>query len=215
MGDFFRINLPQSFVQPWDTWLQQGIHAVRGELGPNWQNCFMSAPIWRFTLAAGVAGPSAMLGVLMPSVDRVGRQFPLTIATPLSRSSDIPLTHFSVAATFEHLETLALGSLEDGFSREMLSHRMAGIPRLGIPLSGRQSTNTSTACVISQNPIANLAAEAARTRPNAAIWSAELDRTSPLMMTNSLPTTSQMRGLFDLQAPVWATDQTTEQGARI
>ena len=51
----------------------------------------MMAPIWRFALAPGVAGPLPMLGVMMPSVDRVGRQFPLTLAAPMAEAS--PLRH--------------------------------------------------------------------------------------------------------------------------
>jgi len=40
----------------------------------------MVAPVWRFYLSAGLCGPGAACGVFMPSVDRAGRHFPLTLA---------------------------------------------------------------------------------------------------------------------------------------
>ena len=69
-GDFVRRNLPRSFVAPWDAWLSAGLLAA-----PNarWE-------LWRFHLAAGACGPDAAAGVLAPSVDAVGRRFPLTLA---------------------------------------------------------------------------------------------------------------------------------------
>jgi len=79
LGDFVTRDLPVSFVTPWDGWLQAGMAATRDGLGEAWVDRFLTAPIWRFLLPAGCAGP-AMAGVLMPSVDRVGRSFPLTIA---------------------------------------------------------------------------------------------------------------------------------------
>ena len=54
----------------------------------------------------------------MPSVDRVGRYFPLTLAHPLPNSAN-PLTTMSSAGTwFSAAETLVLNSLEDGFQLE-------------------------------------------------------------------------------------------------
>ncbi len=75
LGDFVTRRLPHSFVEPWDDWLQRGMAATREALGDGWLDSFLTAPVWRFLLPAGSAGP-AMAGVLMPSVDRVGRYFP-------------------------------------------------------------------------------------------------------------------------------------------
>jgi type VI secretion system protein ImpM len=40
--------------------------------------------VLRFWTAPGVLGPAAWGGVVMPSVDRVGRHFPLTVAQPVA-----------------------------------------------------------------------------------------------------------------------------------
>jgi type VI secretion system protein ImpM len=49
-------------------------------LGPDWLDAWLEAPIWNFALSPGVCGPDAAVGVWVPSVDRVGRYFPLMVA---------------------------------------------------------------------------------------------------------------------------------------
>jgi type VI secretion system protein ImpM len=83
LGDFASRRLPHAFVQPWDHWLQRGLSAARAELGERWLETYLVAPVLRFWLAPGVLGGLGWAGLLMPSIDRVGRHFPLTIARPV------------------------------------------------------------------------------------------------------------------------------------
>jgi len=78
-GDFVRAGLPEDFVAPWDGWSRAILAASRAALGEAWEPAWMNAPIWRFLLPAGACGPRAVLGVWLPSVDRVGRHFPLAL----------------------------------------------------------------------------------------------------------------------------------------
>jgi type VI secretion system protein ImpM len=78
-GDFLRNGLPRSFADPWDAWLQAAIGASRSALGEDWLESWMEAPVWRFALPDGACGPAAVLGLWMPSIDRAGRHFPLTL----------------------------------------------------------------------------------------------------------------------------------------
>ena len=73
LGDFVTQRLPASFVKNWDTWLQNGLSASREELGDNWLDIYLTSPIWRFAMREGACGATAWAGILMPSVDRVGR----------------------------------------------------------------------------------------------------------------------------------------------
>ena len=91
MGDFASRRLPADFVEIWDEWLASGLAAWR-DTDDRWLQAYLASPPWCFVLGPRllgarrglpVAGPS-WAGVLMPSVDRVGRYFPLTIASPLS-----------------------------------------------------------------------------------------------------------------------------------
>lgn len=80
-GDFVRSGLPRAFVAAWDEWLSVVLPLSRAALGEEaWLAAWMEAPVWRFVLPAGACGPDAALGLWMPSVDRAGRHFPLTLA---------------------------------------------------------------------------------------------------------------------------------------
>jgi type VI secretion system protein ImpM len=79
-GDFVRSGLPGSFVAPWDAWLQAALAASQVLLGEDWLPAWLEAPVWRFAFAPGLCGPASVVGTMLPSVDRVGRYFPLTLA---------------------------------------------------------------------------------------------------------------------------------------
>ena len=115
LGDFVSQRLPVSFVKNWDTWLQNGLSASRQELGDNWLDIYLTSPIWRFAMRPGACGATAWAGILMPSVDRVGRYFPLTLAAKIEESQALPKLFISAAGWFDKLEQLALTALEDDF----------------------------------------------------------------------------------------------------
>jgi len=119
LGDFATRRLPNEFVSQWDNWLQQCITASRLQLGEDWLDIYMTSPIWRFALLPGVCGEHAWAGVLMPSVDKVGRYFPLTLAVALDARADTIMAIFMADAWYTELEDVALsvlrldGSLND------------------------------------------------------------------------------------------------------
>ena len=82
-GDFVTRRLPSSFIEPWDAWLNAMVAGSRERLGAGWRDAFLSAPIWRFVLAPGIIGDTGWAGLVAPSVDAVGRYFPLTVASAL------------------------------------------------------------------------------------------------------------------------------------
>jgi type VI secretion system protein ImpM len=79
-GDFLKRRVPPEFEAPWDEWLQAGIAASRELLAEGWPETYLTSPVWRFALTGGACGRSSVAGLLAPSVDRVGRYFPLTLA---------------------------------------------------------------------------------------------------------------------------------------
>ena len=199
LGDFFRMNLPAGFVSAWDTWLQTALVTARDAIGDRWTDTYLSAPIWRFTLPAGFAGDSAVSGILMASVDRVGRQYPLTLAIPHA-DSPAPLVHFANRTVFERLETIALDMLEDSATKDDLSGALAdatfvapGPVAFSLPYVG-------------ELPAAQvLAADAIQaTRGQCALWSAMLEGNHRLMTTRALPREGEIPALFDLAAPFWS-----------
>lgn len=196
LGDFLKLNLPAGFLGIWDAWLQDTLVNARQNMGDDWNSRYMSAPIWRFTLPAGQAGERAMSGVLMPSVDRVGRQFPLTLAAP---HEDIPSgwMHFANRGAFEALEDIALSALEDELDRDALSARLAEVslvtPRPA-PVCRREYSGTVP-------PDAALAAAAIPAE--AGVWTTSIPGDHRMLLRPSLPDSRDVQGLIDLDAPLW------------
>lgn len=79
-GDFVGAGLPENFIAPWDAWCRNWLTASRTQLGADWFEAWMEGPIWHFLLQPGACGPQAVRGVLLPSADKVGRQFPFLLA---------------------------------------------------------------------------------------------------------------------------------------
>ncbi len=85
MGDFAHRRLPEGFRAVWDAWLQRGLARLR-DRHADWMERYLEAPVWCFALGPRVAGEGAWIGVLMPSVDGVGRYFPFTLAVEVQGS---------------------------------------------------------------------------------------------------------------------------------
>lgn len=129
LGDFVARRLPADFIQPWDLWLRESLAASQGQLGEDWLDTYLTSPLWRFVLSPGLAGQRAWAGVLMPSVDRVGRYFPLTLACPLVDGIDL-IGLLTQPEWFERAEALALTGLDDDWAIERFdAHLLA----LGLP----------------------------------------------------------------------------------
>ncbi len=119
-GDFVQRSLRPSFIKLWDRWLQAGIAESRDVLGEAWLDLYLTSPVWRFALHQEVTGDTGAAGVFFPSVDRVGRYFPFTLA----RSVDMPMSPIDFRtddkAWYDRVEALALGVLADDFSLDQL-----------------------------------------------------------------------------------------------
>jgi type VI secretion system protein ImpM len=82
MGDFAQRRLPNRFVSVWDKWLQNGFEYLRSA-DTDWAKSYLQGHVWFFMLGPSVIGPKPWIGLLIPSVDSVGRYFPITIAREL------------------------------------------------------------------------------------------------------------------------------------
>jgi type VI secretion system protein ImpM len=201
MGDFLRVNLPAGFVQVWDTWLQQGLLDIRAELGDAWNDAYMSAPIWRFTLPAGAAGSHVVTGILMASVDRVGRQYPLTLATCHDAPSTV-VSHFANGAVFDQLEHIALDALEDAATRDSVTAALADVQL--VPTGDPAPANLPYAGPITFSKALATQALTQSHGPNPAIWSTMLRDDFRMRATSALPEGRDLRALFDLSPALWS-----------
>jgi type VI secretion system protein ImpM len=135
VGDFVSRRLPNEFVNPWDSWLQSAIAASREELGQDWLNSYLTCPIWRFLLSPGLCGNQAVAGILMPSVDKVGRYYPLTVAVLFEPSPQLPFLFTSGNSWFEQLEDAALNGLDGDLDLQAFDQLIQTIPPFSIPVS--------------------------------------------------------------------------------
>ena len=107
-GDFLTRSLSREFINRWDDWLQSGMNASRQALGEAWLDTYLTSPLWRFVLPAGICGNTAFAGVLMPSMDKVGRYFPMTVVRQIDGTGlGLPIVKSLVTL---HGGTLALES---------------------------------------------------------------------------------------------------------
>ena len=123
-------RLPQGFVAAWDAWLQHGMAASRAQLDASWLDIYLNSPIWRFALLPGLCGEQAWAGLMMPSIDKVGRHFPLTLALPIEPRSDLLTGILSAQPWYATLERIALATLNIDFSVDDLERELAEHPLL-------------------------------------------------------------------------------------
>jgi type VI secretion system protein ImpM len=117
-GDFVSRGLPNTFIDPWDIWLQEAIHTSRQQLGDKWLDYYLTSPLYRFVLSPGICGDAAWMGTLMPSVDKVGRYYPMTISLKDHEATNPFVALQKYNEWFEHIELLALSCLKDDFDLE-------------------------------------------------------------------------------------------------
>jgi type VI secretion system protein ImpM len=124
-GDFLRRRTSEAFVDAWDGWLRECLAASRDALGERWLDLYLTSPAWRFAAAAGACGSEPVIGLMVPSVDRVGRYFPLTLVAPLPGDVN-PIAASTAAATFFEraeqliIETLATEDIDFDFFDEQV-----------------------------------------------------------------------------------------------
>ncbi|VTZ27576.1 Type VI secretion-associated protein, BMA_A0400 family [Methylocella tundrae] len=126
--DFIAISTPRAFLRVWEPWLEAGLKEGReqGAAG-DWTAIFNSAPIWRFWLGPALCG-EAFTGALMPSVDALGRMFPLTLTGAASGADALePPDVAPRDQWFAEVEDLLLDALDPDAAFETLVERLAAL----------------------------------------------------------------------------------------
>ena len=133
LGDFASRRLAVGFIETWDDWLAHGMAAWRAGAPGEWLDEYLAGPTWKFVLMPGVLpgppGATAWAGVLMPSIDRVGRHFPFTVAQPLPTLPDDGHDTETLLRWLHGLEDLAVDALHDDWSVEQLEAALKAIGR--------------------------------------------------------------------------------------
>ncbi|MES0882280.1 type VI secretion system-associated protein TagF [Roseibium sp. SCP14] len=129
-ADFVTNRCPNGFLKVWEPFLNEGIARSRLDLKEAWQEAYMTMPVWRFWLSSCVSGGSfegMVTGAVMPSVDKVGREFPLTIVV---RMAEDKTQMVASEDWYCDVEAILLQTLEDGAE---LSDFQSAVARLVAP----------------------------------------------------------------------------------
>ena len=119
--------------------------ASRHQLGAEWQNAFLTAPVWRFWLGADIAG-TTVAGAIMPSVDGVGRYYPLTLLAMADPSYSIPPPDLDAQDQwFTAAEEFLLSTLNQAKSFEDIS---AALDTMPAPLMAASVSNSNEVLTI-------------------------------------------------------------------
>lgn len=136
VSDFASRRMDARLVDLWDQWISAGLAKMRSDDEAHWVDAYLASPTWRF-----VSGPGffpapfhifAWAGVLMPSVDRVGRYYPLTLTAPLSEIPRRVEHQASLWRWLRRLEDTAIQALEEDWPIEALEIELfqLGLPQL-------------------------------------------------------------------------------------
>ncbi len=118
LGDFVTRGLHGAVLERWDGWLQQLVSASRLALGLDWQDAWLHMPAWHFVLGPSVLTDDSCAGVLIPSVDKVGRSYPFSVLSPMRPDGVAP------AAWRAGAEALAIEALGGGLDATLLQQRL-------------------------------------------------------------------------------------------
>lgn len=125
--DFVAPNASRQFLDVWEPWINAAMSASRQSLGNDWQAAFLKAPIWRFWLGADLCG-ATVAGALMPSLDGVGRYFPLTAFVMAPEGKFIPPPEIDPQDDwFAAVEDFLLSTLDHDVTFEAISSSLEQI----------------------------------------------------------------------------------------
>lgn len=83
-GDFISRRMSYVLQRFWDDWLVAGMQALKARNDGSGWGLWGTTPHWAFLLPEQPAVPFAQFGLLVPSCDRVGRNFPFLLTTPFT-----------------------------------------------------------------------------------------------------------------------------------
>lgn len=126
--DFIALYAPRAFLGVWESWMAGAVAASRQKLGDTWHQAYLTAPIWRFWLGAEICG-TTVAGAYMPSLDGVGRYFPLTLFACADEDASIPPPELNAQDQwFDLAEALLLSALQQETSFEAVVAGLEGLP---------------------------------------------------------------------------------------
>ncbi|GAB4512913.1 MAG: type VI secretion system-associated protein TagF [Roseibium sp.] len=128
-SDYVTGHCPNGFLKLWEPFVMQGLARSRLDLGKAWQEAYMTMPVWRFELRSADTEenlPTVVLGAFMPSVDGVGREYPLTVvAEPCHETGE------GANDWYDRVETVLRSALYEDADLARFRDSVEGLPSPG------------------------------------------------------------------------------------
>jgi type VI secretion system protein ImpM len=107
MGDFLRVGSGGAAGEALEQWVEQGLGMAEAKRGSSWPSIYAAGATYAFIFRPPRASNAkeALVGVIKPSVDSVGRRFPLVVYSPALPRPSVP---------WPHVLPIALGDFFDG-----------------------------------------------------------------------------------------------------
>lgn len=144
-GDFISRRLSQPVIFIWDNWLRHCLYETKTlAASAQSQDRRHCTNIWNFVVPPTICA-EPLIGMIAPSYDRVGRQFPFTLfksitttltdTRQLAQIGDFFSTHQPIIrALFQrHLSISQLEQLLADVGNDALAHRLPDTPPIEIP----------------------------------------------------------------------------------
>lgn len=106
MGDFLRVGSGGPAGEALEQWVEQGLGLAEAKRGSAWPGIYSAGATYAFVFRPPRASASreTLVGVIKPSVDAVGRRFPLVVYAPVMPRPSVP---------WPHILPIALGDFYD------------------------------------------------------------------------------------------------------
>ena len=132
-GDFVSRGVRSELIDGFDSWLQHGVSHSKELLQDRWLEKYLTAHIWRFYAKNTFSADSVCTGVICPSVDRVGRYFPLIFVLELRVENAWDISCLQTRRSwFTALESIALRALHEPLDADTLQ---AELTKVSVQLS--------------------------------------------------------------------------------
>ena len=124
-----RVGLSRGFLDAFDEWFRTILLGGQAMMEGAWTPAWLEAPVWRFALPGEMCGPAEIVGLWMPSVDRVGRHFPLMFGASCAGAEPARMA-FGGEPWLDAAEEAGRAALADDLSPDELAARIPPAPDL-------------------------------------------------------------------------------------
>lgn len=147
VGDFCSHNMPASLQERIDLWLSNAMQQGQTLYGNAWMDAYFQTPVHGFVWgrqAIPELNNEAVIGVIMPSVDKAGRAFPFVLIQRLNETTLNTLAFESITLWFQQAHGLCADALNQDWGLDKFELESESLPVLTGQSSREDLINTGS-----------------------------------------------------------------------